>query len=602
MTRRTSGVGRYAGSERDLVWTSSDFTSGGPLVIVAHGLLGGTANYQPGNARRTMDLLADAGCVVVAADLGGASTWANDTFLERVANVINWARLTYGADTSRVAFIGDSMGAMGALNWAWRNTAQFACASLRVPVVAADALHDRNGAIGTAIDAAYGSLANWNAAVATRDPSASGPAALIAEFADDVRLWYSTDDPTVLPADIAAFTAATGVRAQPLGAVQHDEADIYAAIPAEYEARWILSRLAATRATTHPSAVAEQERWLAYMRAPIPSAGYRGGDVTDAVELPDGRTAWIGADWFSGSVDADDTFGAALPFRNGLLLENAGQFTGQVFASGSTGVWIAPNQTEHPSTIYWPIAATVEGGQLRVGCWLVGEGGTYGDLADSHIVSVSLTDLKTITSVTKMANATETFFIDGIVAGGDGYTYVYGEEFIPGYGDHDPAYGENLATDVTRKRVARCTTGTLTTLAGWRYWNGSAWVAGLANAATMKDTDGDPIEGDAGVCRLPDGRWLLAAHQLIDDHIRVWTASRPQGPWAPADPVPTPDMGGTWYGGQRVGQLLKLLPDRGAPGGHVMAIVSMNLLDTSSALSLRDIRTVAPRFEAIPIP
>lgn len=605
MTRRTSGVGRYRTAERDLVTVGEGYRGGGPLVVVCHGLLAGTANYQPGVARRTLDLLADAGCVVAVADLGGASTWGNDSFLTSVHELINWARATYDADTSRVAFIGDSMGAMGALNWAWRNTAQFACASLRVPVVAADALHDRDTVIGTAIDNAYGGLTEWDAAKADRDPSANPD--LVAALADNVLLWWSTDDPTVIPADIASFTDATGVRAIPLGAVQHDEAAIYGAVPAVYEAEWIMSRLATAEAPTHRVAVAEQERWLTYMRSPIPSSGFRGGDVTDAVVIPTGphagKTAWIGADWFSGSVDDDDTYGGALPFRNGLLLEQHGAFTGQVFASGTSGEWIAPNQTEHPDTHYWPIAATVEGDTLQVGCWLVGTGGPYGDLADTHIVSVDLADLVTVTGVAKMNLAAETFFVDGFLTPGDGWTYIYGEEFIPAYGAHTPAYGEDLDTDVTRKRVARCPAGTVTVLAGWEWWSGSAWVSGIENAATLKDTDGQHIEGDAGVCKISGG-YLLAAHQLVAPELSIYQATRPQGPWEPAGTVPAADMGATWYGGRRIGQLTKLLPHRRSPAGHVMSMTSMNLIGAAAEapLDLRDIRTLAPRFEAVPIP
>src|SRR5688500_12413786 len=138
-----------------------------------------------------------------------------------------------------MAMIGDSMGAQGALIYMVANLAQVACVVGRIPVVAADALHDRQPAgLGLLIDSAYGSSANWEAAKATKDPSAAGPAAAIAAVADRVRLWFSTDDPTVLPdVDIAAFTAATGVEARPLGAIGHSQDTLGPAVDAHNQAR-----------------------------------------------------------------------------------------------------------------------------------------------------------------------------------------------------------------------------------------------------------------------------------------------------------------------------------------------------------------------------
>lgn len=599
----TAGSGLQAG-EKWMATVPPRLQAGSPLVVVCHGALANGHSFGAVGQRRDLDLLAATGLVVVAADLGG-DTAGNDTNLSRLAEIVNWAKRNYSVDTSRVVLVADSLGAMGALGWAWRNTVQFAGASLRVPVVCADLIHDRDpGGVGALIDTAYGGGAAWDTAKAGRDPLAN--ASLIEAFADDVRIWYSTDDPTVIPSDITTFTAASGVRAVPLGAVQHVEASIRAAIPAHEQARWIWGRLRAHETSTHFQAQAEQDRWLDWIRDPTPATGYRGGDVTDKVELPDGRCVWIGADWFDtggAALDPDDTYpaGGALPQRNGLIIEENGEFTGQVFASGSSGAWLIPNQGEHPGRHYWPICATVESGVLRVGCWLVnGALGTYGQLEDSHIVSVSLTDLKTVTGVAKMTvGSAATFYVDGFLTPGDGWTYIYGEEFLPDYGDFSPAYGDNLDTDVTRKRIARCTEGTLTTLAGWTFWNGSAWVSGVANAATLKDDQGAPIEGDAGVCATPGG-YTLAAHQLVDDHLRVYRAERPQGPWTEGDPVPVPDMGRTWYGGRRVGQLTKLLPGGSAPAGHVLALMSANLLESAAALGIRDVRTVSPRVEAIP--
>lgn len=247
MTARSYGAGRIAAAENDLVITAPSYAGGGPIVVVCHGAGGTTANYSPAAHRRDLDLLALSGCVVVVGDLGGANTWASDTVVHattgRIRAAIDYAASAWDGDLDRVALIGDSMGAMNALNFMWRAPAgTVKAAALRVPVVAADALHDRNAGIAALMDAAWGSSANWEAAAPTRDPSAAANATAIAGFADSVRLWYSTNDPTVLPADITAFTAATGVEARPLGAVAHVEASIFAAVHPQDQAGWIWSR------------------------------------------------------------------------------------------------------------------------------------------------------------------------------------------------------------------------------------------------------------------------------------------------------------------------------------------------------------------------
>jgi hypothetical protein len=127
---------------------------------------------------------------------------------------------------------------MDALNYHWRNPSLVAATVARIPVVAADALHDRNALLGGLIDTAYGSGAAWDTAKADRDPSASGPAALIEAVNQDVQVWYSTDDPIVLVAEVAAFQNATGVRCVPMGAVGHT----FHRIHAHAQAAWIWNR------------------------------------------------------------------------------------------------------------------------------------------------------------------------------------------------------------------------------------------------------------------------------------------------------------------------------------------------------------------------
>lgn len=245
MARLSTGTGRYHSGETDTVIVANAYQGGGPLVVVCHGTAQTSVTYAdtPAN-RRDLEYLADRGCVVVIPDfLGGNGTWGSDAALTRIDEVRTYAAATWDADLTRMGFIGDSSGAMDALNYHWRNPSLVRCTAGRIPVVAADALHDRNVLLAALINSAYTNEAGWDAAKANRDPSASGPTALIEAFADDVRLWYSTNDTIVLPSDIQAFVNLTGVRAIPLGAIGHDQTALSAAIHADAQAAWMWHRL-----------------------------------------------------------------------------------------------------------------------------------------------------------------------------------------------------------------------------------------------------------------------------------------------------------------------------------------------------------------------
>lgn len=245
MAHRSTGDGRYHTGETDTTIVGDTYSGDGPLIVVCHGAGNTSVTYAdtPGN-RRDLEFLADRGCVVVIPDFTGANgTWGNDAALTRIGEIRTYAAATWGADLNRMGFIADSAGTMDALNYHWRNPSHIKCTAARIPVVAADALHDRNVLLGNLINSAYTNEAGWDAAKANRDPSASAPAALIEAFADDVRIWYSTDDTIVLPADVTTFTNLTGVRAIPLGAIGHDQAVLSAAVHADAQAAWIWSRL-----------------------------------------------------------------------------------------------------------------------------------------------------------------------------------------------------------------------------------------------------------------------------------------------------------------------------------------------------------------------
>jgi len=237
VTRRIYGPG--PDGETALVIVSSTYGGGGPLVMVAHGTGSSPSFYLPSTMRRDLDMLASIGCVVLIPDLGGANTWGLDLAVHpstgRIATARTWAAANYGADLTRMALIGDSMGGQNAILYHRLIPANVKCTVLRCPVVAADALHDRDGAgLGALMNAAYGSAPNWEAAVPTKDPSHANQTAVISTFASKVRAFYSTNDPNILTSDVTNFAAATGVSIRPMGAVGHSPTSVHARAQADF--------------------------------------------------------------------------------------------------------------------------------------------------------------------------------------------------------------------------------------------------------------------------------------------------------------------------------------------------------------------------------
>lgn len=361
-----------------------------------------------------------------------------------------------------------------------------------------------------------------------------------------------------------------------------------------------------------------QDRWLALVRTSSGSASYDylGGDVTDCFITASGDVAWPGADWFTGTtIDADDTYaGNALPVRNGCVLETTpgGAFTSQLFANGTSGLWLNAQNAGLPSnTHWWPIAGVNDGGANRIACWYVRtDSSPWGTLLDTHIVTLNGFGLYGSHVVCGLS--TGTFWVDGLLRDTT-HTYVFGEQFVPDYDadtagtDAVPNYGRgfDLGTHHTLKRIVRVANGSLLTMANWQFWDGASWVTGVGNATPMTDTEGNPIWGDAGVTKLGTGRYLLVSHQLVDTHVNVYRAGQPQGPWAQVARVPVPTQGAEVDGGVQIGQLTKVVPTSvattaGCPAEHSIVLLSRNELFPTNAFADRNIRRLAPQFVVVP--
>lgn len=227
MAWQQQSMGGPAVGVETIVWRSST-SPVGPLVIVC---FDEASFYQEPARNRDLKVLAESGLVVVAAD---APSFGNAEALQAIDDTIVWAGADLGADIDRVSFVGDSRGATTALNWAWRNPSQLGAAVLRIPAVNLAAIHARDMPPGVAaeIDAA------WPGGFAGADPSEPANITAIAPIADRCRVWLSTDDPFIPPAEVDTWADATGVQTRSLGATGHDPWTS-GAIPHISQALWV---------------------------------------------------------------------------------------------------------------------------------------------------------------------------------------------------------------------------------------------------------------------------------------------------------------------------------------------------------------------------
>lgn len=152
-------------------------------------------------------------------DMGGLYNWGNDTAISRLSAVRTFMG-NKGYAIDKVVLTAGSMGAAAVCNWARQNLSLVACLALFVPSVDIEDIRANNRS-GTqaGIEAAYINNAGWQTARPTHNPVEY--AAQLASI--PTRIWYSTDDPIVMPSTVAAFAAAHGnATVTSLGAIGHD--------------------------------------------------------------------------------------------------------------------------------------------------------------------------------------------------------------------------------------------------------------------------------------------------------------------------------------------------------------------------------------------
>lgn len=226
MAARFMRTGGYTPSEQhvEIIAATHHTSNAGRVILYVHGA-GGNNAIDAADVRRDLELYAGRGHVIGAGLLGGAVTWGNAASVSAVDAYLTYLGATYGCDVTLPWFIADSHGASIVLNWAVRNPTRLGAATLRVPAIALQRIHDSNVfSLAAGMETAYTNLAGLVAAYPDRDAlHATFIATYLASGINDrVRLEYHRNDNIVNPVDVEEFARRSATPIRDLMGPAHD--------------------------------------------------------------------------------------------------------------------------------------------------------------------------------------------------------------------------------------------------------------------------------------------------------------------------------------------------------------------------------------------
>ncbi|MEV4663342.1 fibronectin type III domain-containing protein [Micromonospora echinofusca] len=240
---------------------------------------------------------------------------------------------------------------------------------------------------------------------------------------------------------------------------------------------------------------------------------WTGGDGTASVALPDGRVAWLFADSFLGTVNADGSRPANSPMVNNLIVVQEGDQLTRTLHGGTVegpSALVKPAQSgEH----YWITDGVVEGDTLKViynRIRTTGSGALDFEQTGVALATFALPAL-TLTSVVDLPLGPKISWGAGIFPDG-AYTYIYGLSSAPGR--------------MKFAHLARVPAGGLS--GAWEFWTGSAWSPDLSAVGRL-------ISGvDGGGVQKVGNQYVWVTHEsnlLFDPQFVAYTSPSPTGPF-----------------------------------------------------------------------
>ena len=349
-------------------------------------------------------------------------------------------------------------------------------------------------------------------------------------------------------------------------------------------------------ATSKPAA-ADAQRCLAHL--PVTAADYRSlvdsrdtnfgvGDITSAVQLPDGRNFFTLGDTPYYNVRADGSAGPLQGFGNNSAWVQSGKcFTLVARVGPGSKSWVLPPQQD--GSIYWPGAAVVVGPRLYVFMQRLVLNTTFGTSLGAAVAEFDLPSLN-LARITPIPWMPQRVFGGGAVYDG-GYVYTYASQLR--------TCAFCFASDMY---VARVPESQLMVPGVWQYRAGARWVSD-PNAATsvlpaaVSNTDVQPYG---------NGFLLITKTiSIIGPPVEAWWAPNPEGPWQDLGTifsVPTPPparvVGDTYQQAYTYNPTV-LATTRLSDGG-LLGWYDVNSLDPADGQI--DGRMYGPRFLSVTIP
>jgi hypothetical protein len=306
--------------------------------------------------------------------------------------------------------------------------------------------------------------------------------------------------------------------------------------------------------------------------------GWVGGDIGYSTALPNGQESFVFGDTLIGSAQPSGAVSLKAFVHGSEMVGTMSNLQTAVTGTVSSPQSLIPDAAPDG----WQTAATyMENGKqlIFVNGFQEVQGSLFQNFVGvSGIAVMSLASGKPVfSSITPLPTDSITQWgVAMTQSGGD--DYVYGEAF-------------NTATNVwSGMKLARVPVGSSLDTSQWKYWTGSGWVSGEANAVA------EPFPFITGIIPLQNGSGFMGVGvggtygQAM--HVSVTFACSPTGPWSTAQTIyTTPET--TEYPNE-FAYMATLHPEISDGGGLVLSY-SVNSLDGLSALEQND-HLYQPRF------
>ncbi len=294
---------------------------------------------------------------------------------------------------------------------------------------------------------------------------------------------------------------------------------------------------------------------------------WSGADQSVSFQASNGATYWIFEDTIIGTENASGGYNSGWHYvANTILSERDG-----VLKGATASVPAIPNNSDGDR--YWAAEMFECNGNTYVPCSKVHNVSGGFEIHGTELAKFSrsgdmLTFLNRVstpnTGLVWSATAANAKYSVGTVAPGDGYVYFFGA----GNGTH----------------VARVPTANVESAADWRFWNGSSWVTGMANAATI-------LSPQINSMRYIQGKWV--ASWKTGDNVYAGVATNPYGPFTQNLLYASPS--GTFDGVSYVTYTASLHPEKVLASGKFLSSICWNGSPNSADV-------YKPRFTEVTIP